>query len=81
MAEVRLQLKIADGTVASSLGYESQVEQVVKDLGLRMYPAKPGTQDSKEATMFRIPVDDAETARRAAETLRAHEGVQSVAVE
>ena len=42
MAEVRLQLKIADGTVASSLGYESQVEQVVKDLGLRMYPAKPG---------------------------------------
>jgi len=75
--EVKVQLKTADGTVASSLGYESQVDDAVKELGLRMYPLKPGTQDSKEATLFRIPVSDEESGRRAVEVLRAHEGVQT----
>jgi hypothetical protein len=76
--EVKLQLKIASGTVAASLGYESQVDDAVKELGLRMYPVNPGTQDSKEATLFRIPVSDEETGRRAVEALSGHEGVQSV---
>jgi creatinine amidohydrolase len=75
--EVRLQLKVADGTVASSLGYESEVDEAVKGLGLRMYPINPGTQDSKEATMFRIPVSDEETGRRAVATLLEHRGVQT----
>ena len=77
--EVKLQLRIATGTVAASLGYESQVDDAVKALGLRMYPVNPGTQDSKEATLFRIPVPDAETGRRAAKALGAHAGVQSAA--
>ena len=76
--EVKLQLKIADGTVASSLGFESHVDEAVKELGLRMYPVNPGTQDSKEATLFRIPVADDETGRRAVDALRGHEGVQRV---
>jgi creatinine amidohydrolase len=76
--EVKLQLKIADGTVASSLGFESEVDSAVKGLGLKMYPANPGTQDSKEATMFRIPVSDEETGRRAVDTLLVHDAVQSV---
>lgn len=76
--EVKLQLRIADGTVASSLGYESQVDDAVKELGLRMYPVNPGTQDSKEATRFRIPVPDEDSGRRAVEALRDHDGVQSV---
>jgi hypothetical protein len=74
--EVKLQLKIAAGTVASSLGYESEVDDAVKALGLRMYPVNPGTQDSKEATLFRIPVADEDEARRAVEVLAAHDGVQ-----
>jgi creatinine amidohydrolase len=78
--EVKLQLKSATGTVAASLGYESQVDDAVKELGLRMYPVNPGTQDSKEATLFRIPVSDEETARRAVDALRDHEGVQTVRV-
>ncbi len=78
--EVKLQLKIADGTVASSLGFESKVDDAVKDLGLRMYPVNPGTQDSKEATRFRIPVADEETGIRAVDALRGHEGIQSVAL-
>jgi hypothetical protein len=75
--EVKLQLKIADGTVASSLGYESQVDEAVKEFGVRMYPKNPGTQDSKEATMFYIPVKDPETGQKVLEMLQAHEGVQS----
>ena len=74
--EVKLQLKMADGTVASSLGYESEVDDAVKALGLRMYPVNPGTQDSKEATLFRIPVTDEDEARHAVEVLAAHAGVQ-----
>jgi hypothetical protein len=77
--EVTLQLKTADGTVGASLGYESQVDDAVKELGLRMYPVHPGTQDSKQATLFRIPVPDAEAGQRAAQALEGQEGVQSVA--
>jgi len=76
--DVKVQLKTASGTVAASFGYESAVEQAVEGLGLRMYPVYPGTQDSKQATMFRIPVSDTATAQRAVETLREHEGVFSV---
>ena len=78
--EVKLQLKIADGSVASSLGYESKVDDAVKELGLRMYPVNPGTQDSKEATQFRIPVADEAAAQQAIEALREHEGIQSVRI-
>jgi hypothetical protein len=78
--EVKLQLKVADGTVHASLGYESEVDDAVKALGLRMYPVNPGTQDSKEATLFRIPVQDEATARRALDVLRGHEGVQGASV-
>jgi hypothetical protein len=74
--ELKIQLKTADGSVASSLGYESQVDEAVKGLGLRMYPVNPGTQDSKLATLFRIPVPDEETAYRAVAVLDGHEGVQ-----
>lgn len=76
--QVNLQLKTADGTVGASLGYESQVDDAVKDLGLRMYPMHPGTQDSKQATLFRIPVPDERAGRSAVDALRGHEGVQSV---
>lgn len=75
--EVKLQLKTADGSVGSSLGYESAVDAAVKELGLRMYPLKPGTQDSKEATLFRIPVEDPAVAQRVVDVLGAHEGVAS----
>jgi hypothetical protein len=78
--EVKLQLKTATGSVAASLGYESQVDDAVKELGLRMYPVNPGTQDSKEATLFRIPVTDEAAARHAVEVLDRHEGVQSVSL-
>jgi hypothetical protein len=78
--EVKVQLKIADGSVASSLGYESAVSSAVESLGLRMYPMHPGTQDSKLGTMFRVPVPDEETAERALSVLRDHEGVQSAGV-
>ena len=78
--EVKLQLKIANGSVASSLGYETAVDAAVKDLGLRMYPLKPGTQDSKEATLFRVPVEDPALAERLVEVLTAHEGVASAHV-
>ncbi|MCX6386731.1 MAG: hypothetical protein NTV40_08935 [Solirubrobacterales bacterium] len=74
--EVQLQLKLATGTVAASLGYESAVDEVVKQLGLRMYPVNPGTQDSKEATRFRIPVPDQSAGERVVDALNEHEGVQ-----
>jgi hypothetical protein len=74
--EVQLQLKIADGSVASSLGYESSVSSALEGIGLRIYPLHPGTQDSKQATLFRVPVPDQETADRALELLGEHEGVQ-----
>ena len=76
--DVNLQLKTADGTVGASLGYESRVDDAVKGLGLRMYPLHPGTQDSKQATLFRIPVPDEEAGRGAVAALSGHEGIQSV---
>jgi hypothetical protein len=79
--EVNVQLKTADGSVASSLGFESQVDEVVKGLGLRMYPRYPGTQDSIQGTLFRIPVEDAQSAQRVIDALRAHDGVQSASSE
>jgi hypothetical protein len=75
--ELKIQLKIADGTVASSLGYERDVSSAVEGVGLRMYPLYPGTQDSKQATMFRVPVPDQDAADRALAVLREHDGVQS----
>lgn len=78
--EVTVQLKTADGSVGSSLGYESAVSSVVKDAGLRLYPRYPGTQDSQRATQFRVPVSDRETADRVVGLLSGHDGVQSVAV-
>jgi hypothetical protein len=78
--ELKIQLKIADGTVASSLGYERDVSNAVESQGLRMYPLYPGTQDSKQATMFRVPVPDQDAADRALATLREHEGVQSAGI-
>ena len=79
--EVKVQLKAADGSVAGTLGYESQVESLVKRLGLRMYPRFPGTQDSTQGTLFRIPVTDAASARAAVDALRDHHGVESVSVD
>ncbi|UGS35923.1 hypothetical protein [Capillimicrobium parvum] len=78
--ELKVQLKLADGSVASSLGYESAVSSSVESLGLRMYPMYPGTQDSRQGTMFRVPVPDEEAADRALALLREHEGVQSAAL-
>jgi len=78
--QVNVQLQTASGTVAASFGYESAVEEVVKDLGLKMYPKYPGTQDSKQGTMFYIPVEDEATANKAVEVLRQHEGVFSAQV-
>jgi hypothetical protein len=75
--EVKIQLKPAGATVASSLGYESGVSEALESIGLRMYPAYPGTQDSKQATMFRVPVSNQQEADRALEVLRNHEGVQA----
>lgn len=79
--EVKVQLKIADGSVGSSLGYESHVDAAVKELGLRMYPRYPGTQDSIQGTLFRVPVEDPESAERVVEALRSHDGVQSVTID
>jgi hypothetical protein len=74
--ELKIQLKIADGTVASSLGYERDVSTAVESVGMRMYPMYPGTQDSTQATMFRVPVPDQETADRVLGALEGHDGVQ-----
>ena len=78
--QVTVQLKMADGSVAGSLGYESAVSSAVEGLGLKMYPKYPGTQDSKQGTMFYVPVPDEEAAERTMAALRDHDGVQSAAV-
>jgi hypothetical protein len=78
--EVRVQLQIADGSVASSLGYESAVSSTLRRAGLKLYPRHPGTQDSVQATLFRVPVADEEAAARAVELLRDHDGVKSVGI-
>jgi hypothetical protein len=78
--EVKVQLKTAQATVASSLGYETEVSTALREIGLRLYPVHPGTQDSRQATLFRVPVPDRETADRAVELLRGQGGVQSAAI-
>jgi hypothetical protein len=79
--QVNVQLKTAQATVASSLGYESDISAALEGVGLRMYPAYPGTQDSKQATMYRVPIADHDEAERALGVLRGHEGVQRVDVD
>jgi hypothetical protein len=74
--EVHVQLKTADGSVAGSLGFESAVSRVLKEAGLKLYPRYPGTQDSRQGTLFRVPVDDQAGADRALELLRSSEGVE-----
>ena len=74
--EVSVQLKTADGSIAGSLGYESAVSRALKDAGLKLYPRHPGTQDSRQGTLFRVPVDDQETGERALALLRSTEGVE-----
>jgi hypothetical protein len=74
--EVSVQLKAADGTVAGSLGYESAVSRALKEAGLALYPRYPGTQDSRQGCLFRVPVDDEETAERALALLRSTDGVE-----
>lgn len=75
--EVKVQLKTADGSVAGSLGYERAVSSALEEMGLRIFPVHPGTQDSKQATMFRVPVPDQGVADRAIAVLRRQDGVQS----
>jgi len=74
--EVSVQLKAADGSIAGSLGYESAVSRALKEAGLMLYPRHPGTQDSRQGTLFRVPVDDQESAERALALLRSTEGVE-----
>ena len=74
--EVHVQLKTADGSVAGSLGYESAVSRVLKVAGLNLYPRYPGTQDSRQGTLFRVPVEDQTGADRALELLRSTDGVE-----
>jgi len=74
--EVHVQLKTADGSVAGSLGYESAVSRALKEAGLELYPRYPGTQDSRQSTLFRVPVDDQADADRALELLRSTDGVE-----
>ena len=74
--EVSVQLKTADGSIAGSLGYESAVSRALKEAGLKLYPRHPGTQDSRQGTLFRVPVDDQETGERALALLRSTEGVE-----
>ena len=64
--EVHVQLKTADGSVAGSL----------KAAGLNLYPRYPGTQDSRQGTLFRVPVEDQTGADRALELLRSTDGVE-----
>jgi hypothetical protein len=75
--EVHVQLRTADGSIAGSLGYASAVSRVLKEAGFRLYPRYPGTQDSRQGTLFRVPVDDEPAAERAIALLRATEGVES----
>ena len=74
--EVQVQLKAADGSIAGSLGYESAVSRILKQAGLVLYPRYPGTQDSRQGTLFRVPVGDAEAGERALALLRSTEGVE-----
>jgi hypothetical protein len=74
--EVHVQLKTADGSVAGSLGFESAVSRVLEEAGLKLYPRYPGTQDSRQGTLFRVPVDDQAGADRALDLLRSSEGVE-----
>lgn len=74
--EVHVQLKTADGSIAGSLGYESAVSRALKEAGFKLYPRYPGTQDSRQGTLFRVPVDDQESADRAIEVLRSTDGVE-----
>jgi hypothetical protein len=74
--EVHVQLKTADGSVGGSLGYESAVARALKAAGLILYPRYPGTQDSRQGTLFRVPVDDQAHADRALDLLRSTAGVE-----
>ena len=74
--EVHVQLRTADGSVAGSLGYESAVSRSLKEAGFMLYPRYPGTQDSRQGTLFRVPVDDPADADRALDLLRSTEGVE-----
>ena len=74
--EVHVQLKTADGSVAGSLGYESAVSRALKEAGLNLYPRYPGTQDSRQGTLFRVPVEDQAGADRALDLLRSTDGVE-----
>jgi len=74
--EVHVQLKTADGSVAGSLGYESAVSRALKEAGLNLYPRYPGTQDSRQGTLFRVPVEDQAGADRALDLLRSTNGVE-----
>ena len=74
--EVSVQLEPADGSIAGSLGYESAVSRALKQAGLTLYPRHPGTQDSRQGTLFRVPVDDQESGERALALLRSTEGVE-----
>ena len=74
--EVHVQLKTADGSVAGSLGYESAVSRALKEAGLKLYPRYPGTQDSRQGTLFRVPVEDQAGADRALDLLRSTDGVE-----
>jgi hypothetical protein len=76
--DVHVQLKTADGSIAGSLGYESAVSRACKEAGLQLYPRFPGTQDSRQGALFRVPVEDQETADRALELLRSTDGVERV---
>jgi hypothetical protein len=74
--EVHVQLKTADGSVAGSLGYESAVSRALAAAGLVLYPRYPGTQDSRQGTLFRVPVGGQADADRALDLLRSSEGVE-----
>ena len=71
-----MEARPADGSVAGSLGYESAVSRALKEAGLKLYPRYPGTQDSRQGTLFRVPVDDQADADRALELLRSTDGVE-----
>ena len=78
--EVHVQLKTADGSIAGSLGYESAVSRVCKAAGFKLYPQFPGTQDSRQGALFRVPVEDQESAERAIALLSATDGVERAAL-
>jgi hypothetical protein len=74
--DVHVQLRTADGTIAGSLGYESAVSRALKEAGFTLYPRYPGTQDSRQGTLFRVPVDDQDGVDRALALLRSTDGVE-----